>query len=80
MSHKVECHLVVRANRRGKTITGITPVAMRIGRPSLRHDEAAVRVVLDVPDSLFDPEAVAFTVESRKAALGVAQEEVESDA
>lgn len=74
--HKVTCHLIVRADRtRSGAIRNVKVVGSRVGRPGLAADEATIKVTLDVPDSLFDPEAVALVVEPRQAILAVAQED-----
>lgn len=75
--NRVTCHLIVRADRTyGGRIRGVKMVAARVGRPSLAADEATIKVTLDVPDSLFDAEAVALVVEPRKAAIAIEQEEI----
>lgn len=73
--HKVSCYLIVRATRRRSTITGAKIVASRATRPSLAADEATIKITLDVPDELFDPEAVALVVDPREAVLAVEQEQ-----
>lgn len=76
---KTTCYLILKAERFRKTspIRGVKVVAVRAGRPSLATDEAAIKVVLDVPESLFDAAEVGLVVEPRHAALAVEQDPFE---
>ena len=72
---QVSCHLILRAERtHSGNVKRVKVVGSRVGRPALAHDEATIKIKLDVPDSLFDAEAVALVVEPREAILAVAQE------
>ena len=74
---KVSCYLIVRSEKRygaGK-IMGVKVVGLRQTRPALAADEATIKVTLDVPDSLFDAEAVGLVVEPRDAVLALVQDD-----
>jgi hypothetical protein len=68
----IDCYLVI-TKKRGKE-----PRAVRVtqGRPALAHDEALIRLALDVPSDIFDAPLITVPVERRKVAVAVEVDEV----
>lgn len=74
------CYLILRGHRRRyepHTVSSVKVIGVRAGRPALNHDEAAIKLVLDIPDEVFDPAEVAVTVEPRSVTLALEIEDAE---
>jgi hypothetical protein len=69
---KIDCYLVV-VKKRGKEakVARVTQ-----SRPSLNHDEALIKLELDVPGDMFEAPLVTVPVERRQVAVAVEVDEV----
>lgn len=69
---KIDCYLIV-AKQKGREPRVVRSTQ---GKPSLASNEAVIKLLLDVPDDMFEAPLITVPVERRQVAVAVEVDEI----